>query len=1078
MRQFYILTKINLLLILCFLAQQVLAQQTIYQHNFGTTFFGATANYTIAPIDYSQAIIPTTSSWTSNSGSVTSSTNSASGRALRVANSSGTKTLTLSFEVSSGYEIDITSFNFWRKRDSSGAQNWSMTINGINVGSGTVPISGANIGQTLVLNPVNGLSGTVTMVLTLTGASGSGGFNLDNFILFGNSNNLNPSAIINVFDNNIQSANNVNIGEDDILLGSYVFEISQSNARLEEFVAQISGSYEASDLNNIKLWISNNNVFNVNTATLIGENSGNGNGFEVFSLDELLLQDNTYYFYITVSTSCLVNENVTIRLDASSEDYFAFASVTPVETLNVNTSANGTKTILGEVIKNVTMLEVNELTPSSFKVNWVNPTNCYDEIIIVAHTSNINSAPTGTYSASSLSYTDSNNPNYPGGGKVLYNGISAPQTITDLDPEQLYFLKVFVRNGLNWSTGASTNIGGIVWNGSAWSNVTGPTASDNVLIQGNLTLSSNLSLNNLTLQTGVLNLNANQLSVGGDIISIGGTISATDGSIVFNGSTPQIIGENVFSSNMVNNLIIENSTMVTLAGTTRLINLLSVNQGTFNTDGFLVCESTSIVGPVLGEIIGNVIVERFIPARRAFRFLSSPVTTENTIFKNWQESGSSDPGYGTHITGSSTGMNGFDTTTSGAASMFRFNNLINTWESIDNTDDTTLKAGDAYRIFIRGDRTINLANNNAIPNNTIIRTNGTLKTGPHTITDLSSVSGDFNLIGNPYQSPVNLQTLLSDATNIQTSFVMVWDPTRNTRGAYVTVNPIKNTNNFIGSSANRYLQAGQSCFVMTTGPSPTVTFQESHKYTVTTNQNIFRTEEEENPKNLRLTLYSTNAYNTNQSAADGVLVLFDEQFNNQIDFMDAPKISNIDEDFMVKNNNQSISIESKKLPLDQEEIQLSITKYRHAQYTMVLNIDSIDGTTAFLHDSFTNQYIMIAPGIDQVYNFSVDNTIPNSVSSERFKIVFQVQPLNSSDFELANIKVFPNPSSGDFFLSLPFNEKSAVKIKNLLGQTVYQQESNGQMNLQINASTFVTTGVYIIEVMIDSHAYSHKIIFN
>ncbi|HRP61636.1 MAG TPA: InlB B-repeat-containing protein, partial [Vicingus sp.] len=99
-------------------------------------------------------------------------------------NSSGTPTITLTFDITGGCSLDITSFNFWRQRSNSGAQNWSMTINGTNVGSGTIPTTGAAVGNTAV-SGMTGLTGTVTIVISLSGATGTGTFRLDDFTLFG-----------------------------------------------------------------------------------------------------------------------------------------------------------------------------------------------------------------------------------------------------------------------------------------------------------------------------------------------------------------------------------------------------------------------------------------------------------------------------------------------------------------------------------------------------------------------------------------------------------------------------------------------------------------------------------------------------------------------------------------------------------------------------------------------------------------------------------------------------------------------------------------------------------------------------
>src|SRR5690606_29972019 len=133
--------------------------------------------------------------------------------------------------------------------------------------------------------------------------------------------------------------------------------------------------------------------------------------------------------------------------------------------------------------------------------------------------------------------------------------------------------------------------------------------------------------------------------------------------------------------------------------------------------------------------------ERFIPARRAFRLLSSPVTTTSSINANWQEgvnnpdtstNNNPNPGYGTHITGSTTGANGFDATPSGNPSLFYLDVDNQSWEPFANTDNTTIQAGVPHRLMVRGGRDINVTSNSAAPSDTRLRTTGSLHTGPQT----------------------------------------------------------------------------------------------------------------------------------------------------------------------------------------------------------------------------------------------------------------------------------------------------------------------------------------------------------
>ncbi len=153
----------------------------VYKHTFGTTTI-TTHPYTVAPLTLDANL--SGSSWSNSTNAWTSFAGSA-GQAIALNNSGGTPSLTLTFSVASGYKLDVASMSFWRQRSASGAQNYSVTINGgAAVATGTVPTAGADTGA-LTVTGKTGLTGTVTMVMSLSGASGTGTFRLDDFTLNG-----------------------------------------------------------------------------------------------------------------------------------------------------------------------------------------------------------------------------------------------------------------------------------------------------------------------------------------------------------------------------------------------------------------------------------------------------------------------------------------------------------------------------------------------------------------------------------------------------------------------------------------------------------------------------------------------------------------------------------------------------------------------------------------------------------------------------------------------------------------------------------------------------------------------------
>ncbi len=139
----------------------------IYYHNFGATAI-TTKPYTVAPTTFDANL--SASSWTTSQSAFSGLVGNGGSPSycLSVSNSQNV-TFTLTFNVTAGYQLAVTSFNFWRVRSSTGAPNFTLSINGTAIGAGTIPSTGAMLGQTNVTNAISGLTGTITVVYTMVG---------------------------------------------------------------------------------------------------------------------------------------------------------------------------------------------------------------------------------------------------------------------------------------------------------------------------------------------------------------------------------------------------------------------------------------------------------------------------------------------------------------------------------------------------------------------------------------------------------------------------------------------------------------------------------------------------------------------------------------------------------------------------------------------------------------------------------------------------------------------------------------------------------------------------------------------
>ncbi len=238
--------------------------------------------------------------------------------------------------------------------------------------------------------------------------------------------------------------------------------------------------------------------------------TGTGNSLSVTGLNS----STAYFFNIYTYTNTGTCYNTTGILTGTGVTLAAVCS-TPDNPTGVSASAGNTQSI----------------------VTWTNG-SCNDEMIIVAHTSSIGGTPTGTYTSNSRSFADVFNPNFPSGGKVVYNGSSSPQTITNLTNGTLYYFKLFTRKGSNWSSGVETTATPATVTSSSdyfrsrqtgdWSAISTWESSIDNSAWINATLVPSSTANNIVIQSG-------------DIVTISGVTNLDQttvlGSLVWNSST-------------------------------------------------------------------------------------------------------------------------------------------------------------------------------------------------------------------------------------------------------------------------------------------------------------------------------------------------------------------------------------------------------------------------------------------------------------------------------------------------------------------------------------------------------------
>ena len=552
------------------------------------------------------------------------------------------------------------------------------------------------------------------------------------------------------------------------------------------------------------------------------------------------------------------------------------------------------------------------------------------------------------------------------------------------------------------------------------------------------------------------------------------------------------------SSNVNGSLLVSSGTLITGSNLFRLgisatatfspTSALSISGGVTNFNDRPVTFQSAATGTaqiktITGALFGatNVTVERYIPAKRAWRALTSPVSTTTSIFTNWQENGAN--------SGAGNGVNGFDIWMPGGSngltaggssnSLLEYNSANNTWTGITATNgSSSMMNGNKnkpFMAFVTGPFGFN--NVTAGATATTIRATGTLYTGNQTYANTAT---QYSFIGNPYASPLDPSLLLADTDN--TAFegnIWVWDANAtgsNSVGTYNLFNngTYSNVTSNPAVTTGTQIQSGQAFFVKST-TGGTFTIKETHKGTTFSNA-VFRTA---TPELFRVGLYKQ--VNNEWSGRDGAMtvILSDANANQS-----PNKMVNSTENIAFTKNGASFA-SNHHLPLVSSDV-LNVKVWNTtvgANYKLKINTEAFTATnlSATLEDLFTNSRTPLnLEGTAVEYPFTVTNEALSS--GDRFRIVFQNAVLGNNNPTENGFSIVPNPVTGDSFqvnLGALAIGTYSYSICNSLGQEIEKgsiQNATQNNNYDVKMSN-VATGIYIMKIKgSDNSVFTAKII--
>lgn len=580
------------------------------------------------------------------------------------------------------------------------------------------------------------------------------------------------------------------------------------------------------------------------------------------------------------------------------------------------------------------------------------------------------------------------------------------------------------------------------WNGSAWSRGVAPNG-ENVVIDGNLTLTAALTAGTVTVNTGhVLTLdpganlniqgnliNNGQIDLGSNTLTIAGTNSGT-GTIRSNGGSLTVNGNSDLgtlnfdqttdgTTNVLANLTLNrnNTGAASLGNKLNLTGTLTLTAGTLTTNGHLHLKSTSasqtaqVIGGTNANLSGNVTVERFLPwastGNNGFRFVGHPLRNAPVVNT----------------------VNNLPTANN---TLITYNETSNAYEGVNNRAGNWPQ-GTGYGVFTNATNTISFT--------------GELQLSAVNNLALSNANARWNYLANPFPTTLDWDEVVrTDVQNAQ----WVWVKDNVTEGggnwaAYV---------DGVGTSGgSRYLAPMQGFMTRAAATgSPSISFptaaraaSQTPSYQRVNNQSEY----------VRITL--TKISNNSSSEA---IVRFRQQASSQFEpAFDAEFVSdmvNATPDLYTADAQGVRYCINSMAPLtgQPQAITLQTETFGTGNFSLNFNTSSMTSAASIqLEDTQTGQFTPISNGQNVAFTASASD------AANRFRLHFN--GLSTSVESVGQEYLTAHVHQGTLFIK-GTHQLHALQIFDLSGRMVFSSEKLeiGVDGIQPN----LTPGIYVVRL--------------
>ena len=311
----------------------------------------------------------------------------------------------------------------------------------------------------------------------------------------------------------------------------------------------------------------------------------------------------------------------------------------------------------------------------------------------------------------------------------------------------------------------------------------------------------------------------------------------------------------------------------------------------------------------------------------------------------------------------------------------------------------------------------------------------------------------YNLVGNPYPSPISISSFVSDNSANITGTLYFWRKTNGTGTAYCTYNGSTFTTNGNAQAANPngIIQTGQGFFVEANGSGTALLFKNSQRVSNTAGQ-FFRTNNV--IENNRIWLNATNSAGAFSQMAVGYMT----DATQNVDSLDGKYIN--DSPFALTSliNSEEYTIQGRALPFStSDSIPLGFKTDVAGNYTIAIDhVDGLfsNGQAIYLKDNLLNTVTDLGTGS---YSFASAIGTFNS----RFELVFQrVLGNNSPEFTSNNVVAFKD--HGDIRINSGSTVMEQVRVYDLQGRLIVEKKQINATETKIN--TTAENQVLLVEI--------------